>query len=70
MEALNIHEKSARAIFEKTPGLHGETAKCIVSGNTVIDHETVTGLPNGTVVESIAIYEIVQGLIRNVTFLQ
>ncbi|NVN18605.1 steroid delta-isomerase [Muricauda sp. HICW] len=54
--------------FENTPDLKGEIVNRIVIGNKVIDHESVT--VNGSVFKAIAIYEVVDGEITKVTFIQ
>ena len=49
------------------PDLHAEVTQRIVSGNTVVDHERVTGLEAGEV-EAVAVYRIAGGLIEAVWF--
>ena len=49
------------------PQLHAELVARMVSGNTVVDHERVTGL-EAEVVEAIAVYRVEGGLIRTVWF--
>ena len=49
------------------PRLHAEVVRRIVSGNTVVDHERVTGL-QAEVVEAVAVYRITDGLISAVWF--
>lgn len=49
------------------PELHAEVVSRIVSGDTVVDHERITGLEAG-VVEAIAVYRVTEGLIRTVWF--
>jgi hypothetical protein len=49
------------------PDLHAELVQRIVSGNTVVDHEKVTGLEGGDM-EAVAVYRISDGLIRTVWF--
>jgi len=39
----------------------------IVSGNIVVDHEAITGLPEGSRT-AVAVYEVVEGRIRTVWF--
>ncbi|AYA36693.1 steroid delta-isomerase [Hymenobacter oligotrophus] len=56
--------------FAQTPDLNCQIVHRTVLGNKVIDHERVTGLPNGQVLEAVAIYEVENGLIRRVTFVQ
>ena len=54
--------------FESTPDLNCEIVNRIVIGNKVIDHESVT--VNGSVFKAIAIYEVTNGEITKVTFIQ
>jgi [ribosomal protein S5]-alanine N-acetyltransferase len=49
------------------PELHAEVVHRIVSGDTVVDHERVTGLGED-VVEAVAVYRVQAGLIRAVWF--
>jgi hypothetical protein len=49
------------------PNLHAEVVNRIVSGNTVVDHERITGLQAG-VVDAIAVYAVSEGLIQAVWF--
>lgn len=53
--------------FKTTPELHCEIVKRIVLGNTVIDHERVSGKSNEKI-EAIAEYEIENGKIKRVYF--
>ena len=57
-------------MFENVPNLHVEIANRIVQGSFVIDHEVVTGLPDGKEVRAVAIYEVREGKIQNVWFIQ
>lgn len=54
--------------FSSSPQLHAHISKRIVQGNYVIDHEHVTGLPNGAEIHTVAIYEVRNGKIQNVWF--
>ena len=54
--------------FSATPDLHCEIKNRIVLGNKVIDEELVTA--NGKQFSAIAIYEVHNGLISKVTFIQ
>ncbi len=56
------------AFFENTPDLHCEIKNRIVIGNKVIDEESVT--INGEILKAIAIYEVENGQIAKVTFIQ
>lgn len=54
--------------FERTPDLRAFVKKRIVIGNKVIDEEQVTA--NGKILEAVAIYEVENGKIIKVTFIQ
>ncbi|MFP4845700.1 nuclear transport factor 2 family protein [Winogradskyella sp. PE311] len=54
--------------FNRTPDLKATVKKRIVIGNKVIDEEQVTA--NGRIFNTVAIYEVVNGLINKVTFMQ
>lgn len=64
----NAVKKSYQSWFERTKDLKAKLKKRIVLGNKVIDHEEVTA--NGNTFSAIAIYEVVNGLINKVTFIQ
>jgi hypothetical protein len=49
------------------PNLHARLVNRIVSGHIVVDHEDVTGLPEGNLA-AVAVYEVVNGRIRTVWF--
>ena len=55
-------------MFKDVPQLHCDISRRIVQGNVVVDHEHLTGLPNGGTVDAIAIYEVRRGKIRRVWF--
>ncbi|MFK7922696.1 MAG: amidohydrolase family protein, partial [Bacteroidia bacterium] len=57
-------------MFENTPELHCELVNRMVLGNTVIDHENVTGFPKGRIIKAIAIYTVENGKISVVRFVQ
>ncbi|RSK43511.1 nuclear transport factor 2 family protein [Hymenobacter perfusus] len=54
-------------MFSATPALHCELVHRTVLGNRILDHERITGLPNGKVLEAVVIYEVENGLIRRAT---
>lgn len=56
--------------FAAAPRLHVRITRRIVQGEYVIDHEHVTGLPDGSDVEAVAIYQVRNGRIQNVWFLR
>ena len=60
--------KSYASFFERVPDLNAEIMNRIVLGNKVIDKEKVT--INGQTFFAIAIYEVKNGLISKVTFIQ
>lgn len=55
--------------FKETPNLHCEIVNRTVLGNTIIDHEKVTGLGGGASMEAIAIYKVNQNKISEVYFI-
>jgi hypothetical protein len=52
------------------PDTHVEIPTRIVQGNFVIDHEVFTGAPDGTELRVVAIYEVREGKIQNVWFIE
>jgi len=60
--------KSYNTWFNGVSDLHATIKKRIVIGNKVIDQEQVTA--NGRIIDAIAIYEVKDGLIKKVTFIQ
>ncbi|PHN06247.1 amidohydrolase family protein [Flavilitoribacter nigricans] len=56
-------------MFKQIPDLHCELVNRTIMGNTVIDHERVTGFPGGRVLQAIAIYKIVDHKIAKVYFI-
>jgi hypothetical protein len=60
--------KTYGELFKRVPKLHCEIVNRIAQGNFVIDHERVTGLPNGRIINAVAIYEVRDNLIQRVWF--
>lgn len=56
--------------FGAAPKLRCEILHRSVFGNRVVDHERVTGMPDGKPLEAVAVYEVENGLIRRVTFIK
>ncbi|MCB0686981.1 MAG: amidohydrolase family protein [Saprospiraceae bacterium] len=56
--------------FAKIPDLHVEIVDRIVSGNTVIDQERITGIPGVDYLEAVAIYKIENNKIVKVYFVE
>ncbi|KIC95762.1 amidohydrolase family protein [Flavihumibacter solisilvae] len=65
-----IIRKQYTALFDGSPDLHCTIRGRIIKGNTVIDHESVTGARQPEKLEAIAIYEIKDGKIVKVYFIQ
>jgi hypothetical protein len=61
--------KTYGEMFKRVPKLHCEIINRIVQGNFVIDHERVSGLPNGRVINAVAVYEVQDNLIQRVWFI-
>ena len=55
-------------VFDTSPNLNTKIIKRIVMGNTVIDHEIVTGRKGADLSEIIAIYEVEDDLIVKAYF--
>jgi hypothetical protein len=67
-EGKDQMRKDYIAWFQRTPDLKASVKKRIVIGNKVIDEEQVTA--NGKIFNTVAIYEVENGRIRKVTFIQ
>jgi len=57
-------------LFESAPELHCRLIARIAHERFVIDHEDVTGIPGREHLGAVAIYEVVDGLIRRAWFLK
>ncbi|MEL6123168.1 MAG: nuclear transport factor 2 family protein, partial [Bacteroidota bacterium] len=57
-------------MFSQLPELHCRLDNRIVMGDTVIDHEYITGIPNQEPFSAIAIYKIAEDKIQQVYFIQ
>ncbi len=68
MEGQEKMKESYNTYFESTPDLHCEVKNRIIMGNKVIDEEFITA--NGANFSAVAIYEVENGRIIKVTFLQ
>ena len=58
------------ASMAKVPDIRVEIPTRIVQGNFVIDHEVFTGAPDGRDFRVVAIYEVREGKIQNVWFIE
>ena len=68
MEGKQSMVKVYNELFKGVPDLHCEITNRIVQGNMVIDHETVTGFPDGVIIKALAIYEVEGDKITKVYF--
>ncbi|MEM8940270.1 MAG: hypothetical protein AAGC64_13095, partial [Bacteroidota bacterium] len=63
--------KLYKNLFEKSPNLHSELKNRMILGNTVIDHEKITGrMGNDEPIELIVIYELSELKIIRVTVIR
>lgn len=67
---ITAMRKNYAGFFEQMPKVNCEVASRIVHGQTVIDHEKLTGFPNGKTIYAVAIYVIARGKIQNVYFVR
>lgn len=63
-EAFGAHYAKNRFTL---PDLHAKLVNRIVSGNIVVDHEQITGLPEPNL-NAVAVYEVIDTKIRTVWF--
>lgn len=56
--------------FVRAPRVHCEVTARVVHGNTVIDHEKLTGFADGQVRYAVAIYVVERGKIQRVYFVR
>ena len=56
--------------FMTAPAVRATVVRRIVQGNFVIDHEELTGTPDGRTRRAVAIYEVRDGRITSVRFIQ
>ena len=62
--AVGVHYAKNRF---NLPDLHAKLVNRIVAGNIVVDHESITGLPDGDR-SAVAVYEVIGTRIRTVWF--
>ncbi|BFM19034.1 nuclear transport factor 2 family protein [Gilvimarinus japonicus] len=63
-------KKVYAGFFNANPELHAEVTGKIIQGNFVIYHEFVTGVAGGEDFFATAIYEVLDGKIQNIWFVQ
>ncbi|WP_291726687.1 serine hydrolase [Bernardetia sp.] len=59
-----------KKLFKNSPNLHCQLVNRIVLGNTVIDHEKVSGMQGMETFEAVAIYKIENNQIKKVYFIR
>ena len=67
-EGRTAFRETYAPLFERCPDLHAKIVHRICKGDTVIDHENVTGMGNDEMVEAVAIYQVRDSLIHRVWF--
>jgi putative hydrolase of HD superfamily len=60
--------QSTKEWFAKAPNVRSEVIDRMVMGPFVVDHERLTGVPGGSPLEVIGIFEVRDSLIRRVWF--
>ena len=64
-------EKLYQGLFDQSPNLHSNLTNRIVLGNTVIDHETITGrMGQPDAIELVVIYEVENQKIKKATVIK
>ena len=61
---------SYKEVFEQSPNLHATIDYRIVLGNTIIDHEKVTGRKGIDFIEVVVIYQVEGEKIKSVTYIR
>lgn len=69
MSGLDQMRKEYGEAFAANPNGRAAITSRMVQGNYVIDHEHVTGQAGGREIRAVAIYEVRDGKIRNVWFI-
>jgi hypothetical protein len=69
MSGLDQMRKEYGEAFAANPNGRAAITGRMVQGNHVIDHEHVTGMSDGREIRAVAIYEVRDGKIRNVWFI-
>ncbi|MFT4414240.1 nuclear transport factor 2 family protein [Fredinandcohnia humi] len=70
ISGMKDFKKRYDELFKSNPNQHAELKGRIVKGNTIIDHEYITGRANGKEAEAIAIYEVTGEKITKVWFVR
>ncbi|NQX43498.1 hypothetical protein SAMN05421820_11828 [Pedobacter steynii] len=70
IKGISAVEKLYKNVFDHSPNLHAEIFNRMVFGNKVIDQERVTTHEGLAATEVVVIYELADGLISKVYFIQ
>jgi putative hydrolase of HD superfamily len=68
VEGKDALRQSTKEWFARAPQARSESISRMVMGPFVVDHERLTGVPDGSPVEVIGIFEVRDSLIRRVWF--
>jgi hypothetical protein len=68
-DLASMRENYAK-LFDKAPQLHASITNRVTQGSYVIDKEVVTGIPGAKELTAVVIYEVKDGKIVNVWFLE
>lgn len=69
MSGVDEMRQSYGPMFEAAPDLHAEIGGRIVHGEYVIDLEIVSGMPGRAEFSGVAVYQVRDGRIQNVWFI-
>jgi len=59
-----------QSFFEREPNLHCNITTRIIKDDTIIDHEEITGLKDGSTFKAVAIYKVINNKIAKVYFVE
>jgi putative hydrolase of HD superfamily len=66
--------ETMRAVYAKSfaekKGIHVEILEAMTLGDKVVCRDRVTGLPDGKIAEEIAVYQVQDGLITNIVYVE
>lgn len=69
VEGKAAMRRSTEEWFARAPGVRSEVLNRMVIGPFVVDHERLTGAPDGSPVDVVGIFEVRDSLIRRVWFI-
>ena len=68
MRGKDLLREGSQGWFKQAPKVHADILHRIVLGSFVVDHEHITGTPDGAPLEAVAIYQVAAGRIQRVWF--